>query len=92
MEALDARLKDIQKTSMSGKTEPGLSAAEAAAEKAAFEMIRKLLSDERIEPEEAKKLDELGKDLKGNQEDPNRPKGGSKIQPTPPGGPTRPGR
>jgi len=91
MEALDARLKDIQKTSMPGKAEPGLSAAEAAAEKAALEIMRKLLSDERIEPEEAKKLDELGKDLKGNQEDPNRPKGGSKIQPIPPR-PSRPVR
>ena len=81
MEALDARLKTAQKASASP---PKRSAAEAAASrKEVLELFEKLLA-ERVDAEEAAKLGKLGKDLNGNQQDPNRSKGGSKIQPIPP--------
>ena len=77
MEALDARLKTARKASASPPKRS------AAGKNEVLEMFKKLMA-ERVDAEEAEKLGKLGKDLNGNQQDPNRPNGGSKVQPTPP--------
>lgn len=75
MEALEARLKTAKKASASP---PNRS---AAGKNEVLEMFKKLMA-ERVDAEEAENLGKLGKNLDGNQQDPNRPKGGSKVQPT----------
>ncbi len=62
------KLKDLQKDSMSGKTNPGLGSKERAAR--IEELISKFKST-RVSAEEAKKLGNLGEELKGIRKDTN---------------------
>jgi len=80
LEELADRLKEIQTSFKSDKTDSGPSAEERAA------LMEKLISDFkslRVGTEEAKKLGDLGKQLKNVREDPNR------SQPTTNGGKNR---
>lgn len=63
------RLKDLQRDSISGKTNTGLGSEERAAR--IQELISKFKST-RVSAEEAKKLGNLGEELKGIQKDPNQ--------------------
>jgi hypothetical protein len=68
VEATIQKLKEIDKSSKSGKTDPALSETEKT------EQINKLISTLRashVDEEEAKKLDDLGEELKNVQNDPN---------------------
>ncbi len=62
------KLKDLQRDSISGKTAPGLGSEERAARIA--ELISKFKST-RVSAEEAKKLGNLGEELKGIRKDTN---------------------
>jgi hypothetical protein len=69
LEELVGKLKNLQRSSTSDKTSSGPSEKEKAA------LVEKLISNfksTRISDEEAKKLDNLGKNLKDIREDPNR--------------------
>lgn len=79
MNALADRLKTLQGASRAGS---GASKKIEEEEAKAIEMMKKLLSDaQRVSPEEAANLDNLGKDLKGTGADPNGSrKSGAKIQ------------
>ena len=78
MNALADRLKALQAASRAGSG----ASKEIQEEDKAIEMMKKLLSDaQRVSPEEAANLDNLGKDLKGTGADPNGSrKSGAKIQ------------
>ncbi|MCK4292850.1 MAG: hypothetical protein KAY65_06615 [Planctomycetes bacterium] len=78
MNALADRLKTLQ-----GASRAGSRASKESEEGAkAIEMMKKLLSDaQRVSPEEAANLDNLGKNLKGTRADPNgSSESGAKIQ------------
>jgi hypothetical protein len=80
LEELADRLKEIQTSFRSDKTDSGPSAEERAA------LMDKLISNyksSRVGTEEAKKLGDLGKQLKNFRGDPNR------SQPTTSGGKSR---
>jgi len=82
MNAFADRLKTLQGAS---RARVGSSASKEIEEEAkAIEMIKKLLSEsdaQRVSPEEAANLDNLGKDLKGTRADPNgSTESGAKIQ------------
>jgi len=78
MNALADRLKALQGASRAGSG----ASKEIEEEAKAIEMMKKLLSDaQRVSPEEAANLDNLGKDLKGTRADPNGSReSGAKIQ------------
>jgi hypothetical protein len=84
LENLVEKLKALQKTSGSDKTDSGRSPKESAA------MMEKLISDfrsMRIDAQEARKLNDLGKKLNGLRPDPNRV---NNSPGTKPAGPRRP--
>lgn len=84
LENLVEKLKALQKSSSSDKTDSGRSPQESAA------MMEKLISDfrsMRIDAQEARKLNDLGKKLNGLQPDPNRV---NNSPGTKPAGPRRP--
>jgi hypothetical protein len=79
LDKLMSQLANLQKSSNSDKTGEGVNEEDSAA------MMEKLLTDfhaTRVSPEEAKKLDGLGKELESIQGEPN--------QPLPPAVPTNP--
>ncbi len=84
LENLVDKLRALQKSSGSDKTDTGRSPEENAA------MMEKLISDfrgMRVDAQEARKLDDLGKKLNGLQPDPNRVNPNQGTRPT---GPRRP--